>query len=111
MSSRFKPLLAPKDAGANPSCANFHPKILPASSAPAPAFKSWTPDPKEPPVSPGRHDEASPAQATKPSISLQRQDDGRIIGIRVQCSCGHIMELACHYPPESTSPPDITPSQ
>jgi hypothetical protein len=44
---------------------------------------------------------ASPAfkkQNCEPQLSLQRDGD-RITGIRIQCSCGQVMELACVYDP------------
>lgn len=34
----------------------------------------------------------------EPSVTVQREGD-RITQIRVQCACGEVMELACHYDP------------
>jgi hypothetical protein len=38
----------------------------------------------------------------EPRLSLQR-DDGRVTNIRIQCSCGQMMDLACVYdePPKT----------
>ena len=33
-----------------------------------------------------------------PTISLQK-DGERITGIRIECGCGEVIELACHYAP------------
>ncbi len=35
-----------------------------------------------------------------PRVTLEREDD-RVSGIRIQCSCGQVIELACVYQPES----------
>lgn len=37
------------------------------------------------------------AVACEPQVTLQRED-GRVASIRVRCSCGQVMELACVYP-------------
>jgi len=34
----------------------------------------------------------------EPRVTLQR-DGGRVSSIRVQCSCGQVIELACVYEP------------
>ena len=33
---------------------------------------------------------------SEPKVTLERNGD-RITKIRIQCVCGHIVELACHY--------------
>jgi len=44
---------------------------------------------------------AAPAgKPCEPRVSVQREGD-RITGIRVQCSCGQVMDLACVYEPEA----------
>jgi len=48
----------------------------------------------------------------EPQVSLQR-DGNRVTGIRVQCSCGEVIELACVFeaappaPPVSVAPPAV----
>ena len=37
-------------------------------------------------------------QPCEPKLSMQRDGD-RITSIRIQCSCGQVMELACVYDP------------
>jgi hypothetical protein len=45
----------------------------------------------------------------EPQVSLQREGN-RVTGIRVQCSCGEVIELACAYEPAATVPqPVIAP--
>jgi hypothetical protein len=34
----------------------------------------------------------------EPRVTLQREGE-RITGIRIQCTCGQVMDLACVYPP------------
>jgi hypothetical protein len=44
---------------------------------------------------------AGPKSACKPNVMLQRDGD-RVSAIRIQCSCGQIVELTCVYPPPPT---------
>ena len=84
----FVPLTTAAPAGEN---REFHVKVIP-QAGPAQSFKTL-----EPAVS--KAGESAPAAGGKncePSLSLQR-DGGRITGIRIQCSCGQIMDLACDY--------------
>ena len=37
-----------------------------------------------------------PAGQCEPRVTLQR-DNGRVSAIRIQCSCGQVIELACVY--------------
>lgn len=39
---------------------------------------------------------ASVAEGCQPHVSLQRDGD-RVVHIRVHCSCGQVMDLACVY--------------
>lgn len=55
------------------------------SAAPAPVFH---------PVGAGSSEPAAPA--SQPRIELQREGD-RISLIRVHCTCGQVIELACSY--------------
>ncbi len=36
------------------------------------------------------------AGAGQPTITLQKEGD-RVVGIRVECGCGQVIELACSY--------------
>jgi len=43
---------------------------------------------------------ASPAavpNSCEPRVSVQREGD-RVMSIRIQCSCGQVLDLACVYP-------------
>ena len=42
------------------------------------------------------HLHATPGTAGKPIVSLQREGD-RVTGIRIECTCGQVIELACSY--------------
>jgi len=44
----------------------------------------------------GQSPQGSGAAGGEPKITLERQGD-RITCIRIQCSCGHIIEVACTY--------------
>jgi hypothetical protein len=53
------------------------------------------------------------AGSCQPQVSVQR-DGNRVTGIRVQCSCGEVIELACAYEqaapqPTAASQPATTP--
>jgi hypothetical protein len=58
-------------------------KVLPQVE-PKPAFKSIDPSPTA-----HRH-------GTEPRVTLQRDGD-KVTGIRVECACGQVIELACSY--------------
>ena len=42
------------------------------------------------------HVHAAPARSGKPAITLER-DGERVTGIRIECVCGQVIELACSY--------------
>jgi len=46
----------------------------------------------------------------QPEVSLQR-DGNRVTGIRVQCSCGEVIELACAYEQAAAAPQTIVAPQ
>jgi hypothetical protein len=54
----------------------------------------------EPPASAPSGPEPVVGKICEPNLSLQSDGD-RITNIRVQCSCGQIMDLACIYEPTS----------
>lgn len=39
---------------------------------------------------------AGGAGAGQPSITLQKEGD-KVVGIRVECACGQVIEMACSY--------------
>jgi hypothetical protein len=45
----------------------------------------------------GRAGKAHSGGQCEPSVTLQRDGD-RVSAIRIQCSCGQVVELACVYP-------------
>jgi hypothetical protein len=44
----------------------------------------------------GNHSHLSGGAGAKPSVTLQRDGD-RVTQIRIQCVCGHVIELDCLY--------------
>jgi hypothetical protein len=44
----------------------------------------------------GANSPGSPPAPAEPQISLEREGD-RVTRIRIQCPCGHTIELACEY--------------
>ncbi|HXI50107.1 MAG TPA: hypothetical protein VNH84_01320 [Candidatus Saccharimonadales bacterium] len=82
----------------------FAPVSEPAkpSPAPSPTLKTaprsdtvppFTPLEARAPVSHGPHREGHSGQ---PVITMQRDGD-RVVGIRIECVCGQVIELACNY--------------
>ena len=63
-------------------------KVVPKGEA-DPSFS-----PLQPPASAHVHTAAGAAR--KPVVTLQREGE-RITGIRVECACGQVIELACSY--------------
>ena len=48
-------------------------------------------------TSPGAHQHgAGGSAAGQPTLTVQREGD-KITGIRVECACGQVIELACSY--------------
>jgi hypothetical protein len=84
MSGSFQPLsgrLGPAREGANSS---FRLKVVPQAAAPAPAAAA------------GQPPQPAPACAHEPSITVDREGE-RIKTIRIQCTCGKVIELGCVY--------------
>lgn len=48
------------------------------------------------PLSNGAKPEPSAKECAPPSVTLQRQGDV-VSGIRIECGCGQVIELACTY--------------
>ena len=63
-------------------------KVVPKSEA-GPAFAPLT-------IPGAAHAHAGIAAQGKPVVTLQR-DGERVTGIRIECICGQIIELACSY--------------
>ena len=42
------------------------------------------------------HPHSAPSPTAKPIVTLQREGE-RISGIRIECSCGQVIDLACSY--------------
>lgn len=82
--------LTPVSAAA--SGREFRVTVVPQSAAPA-AFKDLA---QTAPQSAGSAPAAGGARSCEPRVSLERDGD-RIANIRIQCSCGQVMELACVY--------------
>jgi hypothetical protein len=45
---------------------------------------------------PHAHTPGSPPALSQPVVTLQREGD-KVIGIRIACVCGQVIELACAY--------------
>jgi len=88
----FVPLTSTPPAGES---REFRIQVIPQPHS-APAFQALEPaSPQETGAAPG-------GKNCEPRLLLQREGD-RITSIRVQCSCGQIMDLACVYaePPKT----------
>lgn len=84
MASDFVPL-APKAPHGAPD-GGFRLKVLPQPEA-APSFHAHSI-----PVAGG----AAPGTAGEPVITLTRDGD-RVTGVRIQCTCGHVIDLICEF--------------
>jgi hypothetical protein len=51
-----------------------------------------------------------PAGNCQPQVTVQR-DGNRVTGIRVQCSCGEVIELACTYEAAAPAPQPVAAAQ
>jgi hypothetical protein len=86
MSDSFVPLTA-APATSGPS-AKFQLKVLPQGQSEAKAAFE--------PLLLGGREEAPVKSCGRPSVTLQRQ--GEVVsGIRIECGCGQVIELACAY--------------
>jgi hypothetical protein len=90
MSDSFAPLATPALAAEESAFAPFALKLFRGASTATPVD---APKPSGP--------ETSPSPACAPVITLQRNGDV-ISAIRVQCSCGQIIELNCLYAQSDT---------
>ena len=87
MSDTFVPLTL---ANASNKVADFAPvaRNAPADAAARPVFDELLAASSDP--------SHSPEVCAKPSVTLQREGDV-VTGIRIQCGCGRVIELACVY--------------
>jgi hypothetical protein len=67
----------------------FRVTVIPQSEQPG-AFQSLEP------LAPSPTASANPKKICDPRVAVQRDGD-RVTGIRIQCSCGQVMEIACLY--------------
>jgi hypothetical protein len=74
----------------------FHVTVVPKSAQTGPVQSLQTMESAPAPLDSGR----VAAKNCEPRVSLQCDGD-RITNIRVQCSCGQIVDLACVYEPAS----------
>jgi hypothetical protein len=90
MSDSFVPLLgAPVSNG---EAGRFQLKVLPQSQVQGHAGVKGIFEP----LPLGGRAESAPQVCGRPTITLQRQ--GEVVsGIRIECGCGQIIELACAY--------------
>jgi hypothetical protein len=84
MPNTFTPLVTTAFSAADSS--PFVLKVLPQAEA-KPAFE---------PLAAGRCQEQTAKKCTTPSVTLQRQGDA-VSGIRIECGCGQVIELACVF--------------
>jgi hypothetical protein len=73
---------------ARPSSAPVSLKVVPRGES-TPAFSPLQ-------TSGAPHVHGAGGNAGKPVVTLQREGD-RVTGIRVECGCGQVIELACSY--------------
>ena len=72
-----------------PELRMFRPKVLPGGNTAA-AFKPLTPG-----TAPHSH-HSTVTSGAQPLVTLKREGD-LVTGIRIQCACGQVIELACSY--------------
>ena len=84
----FVPFDPVPGSGARPPGAFGGLKVVPIAEA-GPAFVAL-------PTSAFAHAHAASTGPGKPVVTLQREGD-RVTGIRIECVCGQIIELACSY--------------
>ncbi len=82
----FVPLTA---AAASDERREFRVTVIPQSESPG-TFQSLEP------LAPAPAGLADHKKICDPRVSVQRDGD-RVTGIRIQCSCGQVMEIACLY--------------
>lgn len=85
MKPAFVPFV-PSSAGSAPASGPGLPKMLSAASA-AKLFH---------PLKAGEPAGATPHPAGEPKVTVERNGDC-ITKIKIQCSCGQVIELACSY--------------
>ena len=85
MQPEFLPFRPSTPQSPNPGFVSL--RVLPASPS-QPAFSPF--------AKPHAHPCTQPTPNSTPLISLHRDAD-RVTGIRIQCSCGQIIELACEF--------------
>lgn len=81
----FEPASAPGSGNSTPASGL---KVMPKSEAGA-AFTPLA-------ASALAHGSGGSAAHGKPVVTLQREGD-RVTGIRIECTCGQVIELACSY--------------
>jgi hypothetical protein len=91
----FVPLTA---APAPPARREFNVTVVHSEVA-APNFQSLS----TPPSAPHKPATTGEKKSCEPRVSVQR-DGNRVTHLRVQCSCGEVIDLACLYD-ESANPP------
>jgi hypothetical protein len=84
MPNTFTPLVTAPVTTAD--TAMFLLKVLPQAEA-KPVFE---------PLAPCASQKQSAKKCTTPSVTLQRQGDV-VSGIRIECGCGQVIELACVF--------------
>jgi hypothetical protein len=87
MSDKFIPFAPAPSASADTPFAAFPLKVLSQVSA-KPAFEPQKPLASVP--------TSNPENCAQPKVSLQRNGDV-ITGIRIECSCGDVINLSCVY--------------
>ena len=91
----FEPSVGPENTEAGPRL-----RVVPKVNSPSEGASDFAPltdsDAAKPPKPP-LHTAHPPKASITPTVTLQREGD-RISLIRVECSCGQVIELACAYP-------------
>ena len=102
MSTDFIPFTPPAAASVHLGSEGFRPAVLSPDVVARRAFVSAVPDNVHPlavpaaSLVPGVPSEPGTQPATAPGVTLRREGD-RVTGIRVQCTCGEVIELNCVY--------------
>ena len=113
MSSRFQPIDIPIPEKQTSSPRSFRSIVIAASDAKKMNFKPFVASPGKPAESSTDETQPKPEHSAhgKPTVTLERKGK-RIVGIKVHCGCGEVIELQCNYPiKESTDLTEESSSQ
>lgn len=110
MSSRFKPIDAP-DAEPEKRKSKGTPysaTVIRAGDAAKMQFRPFSSQVEKPAKAPEKKTPSETPHEShgKPTVTLERKGK-RVVGIKVHCGCGEVIELQCHYPSKDAPEADL----